>query len=97
MFDSRPTAALTFSQQAKQFDRGARDLVGALFDRLDVVGAAQHVVAGGHQRGQFAAAFDDLLGVFVEQIEKAAFLRHQPSKHCILPGTLRPPDGRTRF
>ena len=60
----------------------ARVILSARFSiDLDVVGAALEVVAVRHQRGQFAAALHDLLGVLVEHIEESALARHEAAEH----------------
>ncbi len=61
-----------------------RDLVGLFFDAFDGVNANFQVIEIGHQRHHFLGTLYAQLGMFVEQIEKFAFFRHESSKHDLL-------------
>jgi hypothetical protein len=75
--------------RVEELDRCMRDLVPALLDRFDVVGAALDVVVTRHERRELAGAEHELLRMLVEQIEEPALARHASPEHASPPAMTR--------
>ena len=58
------------------------DLVGGALRGVDALRVRLQLAEGADHRGELAAAFDDALGVGVEQVEKLALAGHQAAEHC---------------